>query len=61
MLAGKSFKGISCNENGLTLYGFKQVFFKLSPEDQQKIFEKLGYDESHYSLKSRVFVTTIHS
>lgn len=31
---GPDFKDISCDKNGLTLYGFKQVLMKLSQEER---------------------------
>ena len=56
------FEGMSCDEEGLTNYGLKQVFDKkLSDDERTQMMETLGYDENLYSVKSRVFVFTCHS
>ena len=56
------FEGMSCDEEGLTNYGLKQVFDKkLTEEERAQMMESLGYDENLYSVKSRVFVFTCHS
>ncbi len=55
------FADISCDEFGLTLYGFKQVLMQLSQQQRDQMLTKMGYDQGLYSTQSRVFVTTVHS
>ena len=58
----KKFKAISCEKEGLTNLGFKQFLFRNFEADRINIMiNKLGYDKSLNSTKSRVFVLSIHS
>jgi translation elongation factor EF-G len=52
---------VSCNENGLTKFGLKQLFYHFSESKMSNILTKLGYDESLYSNKSRVYTLSVHS
>lgn len=55
------YMNISCDENGVTRFGVKQLFSHYSEQKVTDILTKLGYDESLYSHKSRVFTLSIHS
>lgn len=54
----------SATGKGLTLYGFRQFWKRsLSEYGEETIYKwlhSLGYDRSLYSLRSRVFILTIH-
>jgi hypothetical protein len=52
---------VSCNENGLTRFGLKQLFYHFSESKMSNILTKLGYDKSLYSNKSRVYTLSVHS
>ena len=58
---GGKFAKLSCNENGLTNFGFKQVMDSLPASDVDQILERMGYDSAFYSNKSRIFVCTLHA
>jgi hypothetical protein len=57
------FKTLSCDpKDGLTNLGFKQFLFRNFEQDRiEEMLEKLGYDPSLYSTKSRVFVVSFQS
>ena len=60
-LGSGSFEGISCSSEGITKYGFMQLMMREDPETLNENLRKLGYDESLYSLKSRVFTISFHT
>jgi hypothetical protein len=60
-LAGEHFENISCNADGITNYGLKQLFRRTDPSQVLGFLEKLGYDESLYSTKSKPFTVTFHT
>jgi calpain-15 len=60
-LAGKDFNHISCNADGLTSFGLKQMFREMDPKEGLGYLEKLGYDESLYSTKAKPFTITFHT
>ena len=50
------------NSPGLTLNGFKRVLMeKLSPDELRSLLTVMGYDESLYSVKSRIIVCSLHA
>jgi hypothetical protein len=55
------FRNISHVPEGITRYGFFQLMSAYPEPMLIKMFEKLGYDRSLQSTKSRVFVVTFHS
>lgn len=59
----KEFKTLSCDpKEGLTNLGFKQFLFRNFEQDRiEEMLEKLGYDASLYSTKSRVVVVSFQS
>ena len=58
----KDFDDINCNENGVSLLGFKQMLFRNFEDDEiMEILRKLGYDECLYSLKSRAFMMSFQA
>lgn len=57
----RQYECISCTEYGLTRFGLFQLLNSLSEDKLRRIFTKMGYDQSLYSVKSRVFVITFHS
>jgi len=58
---GPEFQDIAHAPNGLRWYGFYQFMSSYPIDKVQKMFRKLGYDDSLQSFKSRVFVVTFHS
>jgi calpain-15 len=60
-LVSEDFHNISWDENGLTRYGFHQILETFSDDRINDMLYKLGYDNSLYSLKSRMFTLTFHS
>ena len=57
----EKFWNISCDENGLTRYGFHQILETFNDENIEDMLCKLGYDSSLYSLKSKMYTLTFHS
>ena len=48
---------ISCNEEGVSLLGFKQLLFRrFDMKEIKEIMTKMGYDDALNSIKSRVFM-----
>jgi len=61
---GEALRFYSSNDRGLTQYGFAELLTdpeEIKEADLLKAFKTLGYDENLYSLKSRTFITSIHS
>jgi len=57
-----NFERISCNENGVSLLGLKQLLFRnFNNEEIMAILNKMGYDNAHNSLKSRAFMISIQA
>lgn len=58
----EAFKEISCNKEGVTLLGFKQLLFRNFDDDEiRTILNKLGYDEALNSTKSRAFMISFQA
>ena len=58
----EDFDDINCNEDGVSLLGFKQLLFRNFKDNEiMGILRKLGYDECLYSLKSRAFMMSFHA
>jgi calpain-15 len=58
----QTFKDVSCNEEGVSLLGFKQLLFRnFSNYEISAILEKLGYDEALNSTKSRAFMISLQA
>jgi hypothetical protein len=55
------FDNVSHVTEGITKHGFYQLLSTYSDAKIQNILNKMGYDESLQSYKSRVFVMTFHS
>ena len=60
-LEGDAYENISCNADGITNFGLKQIFKRMEPEEGIEYLAKLGYDESLYSTKAKPFVITFHT
>lgn len=61
-LTSSQFANISCNEQGLSLLGFKQFLFRnFNNEEIREILNKMGYDDALNSLKSRVFMVSFQA
>ena len=56
------FEKVSCNKEGVSLLGFKQLLFRNFNDAQiQEIFAQLGYDKALNSLKSRAFMLSFQA
>jgi len=51
---------LSCDDKGFTNFGLIQYLSKLSEGQIRNCLYKLGYDDSLYSTKSRVFTLSFH-
>ena len=57
-----AFSEVSCNEEGVSLLGFKQLLFRnFSNVEIMNILKKLGYDEALNSTKSRAFMVSFQA
>ena len=60
--ATQTFDSVSCNHEGVSLLGFKQLLFRnFNDGEIMRILEKLGYDEALNSIKSRVFMLSFQA
>ena len=55
------FDGINWTAEGVTKYGFMQIVMKDEPDYFNDNLKRLGYDESLYSHKCRVFTISFHT
>lgn len=60
-LASEEYKNYSCNENGLTLFGFQQLVRDMEPAEVTSMLRKLGYDDCLYSIKAKPFIISFHT
>lgn len=57
-----AFEDVSCNKDGVSLLGFKQLLFRnFNNREIIEMLSKLGYDEALNSLKTRVFMVSFLS
>mmetsp|Transcript_13214 Transcript_13214/g.13163 ORF Transcript_13214/g.13163 Transcript_13214/m.13163 type:complete len:190 (+) Transcript_13214:1676-2245(+) len=60
--ATQTFENVSCNHEGVSLLGFKQLLFRnFNDHEITGILHKLGYDEALNSIKSRVFMLSFQA
>jgi calpain-15 len=57
----EEFENISCDENGITNFGMRQLMNRLDPKEIGAMLKKLGYDESLYSTKAKPFIISFHT
>lgn len=46
---------------GVTPFGFVQLLKNKIPNEVDEILERLGYDENLFSLRSKLFIVSIHA
>lgn len=58
----EAYNDVSCNEEGVTLLGFKQLLFRNYDDDEiRRMLDRLGYDEALNSHKSRAFMMSFQA
>lgn len=60
-LESEKFESISWDRNGVTQYGLTQIMSEFSQDALHENLSKMGYDDSLYSSKSKVFTITFHT
>lgn len=60
-LESEEFKNISCDANGVTRYGMRQMIRRLDADTIMDFLQKLGYNDALYSTKSKPFIITFHT
>lgn len=56
------FESVSCDKNGVSLLGFKQLLFRnFNNQEISEVLHKLGYDDALNSSKSRAFMLSFQA